>query len=182
MNKNELTDEQVVMLQLRIMSALSFYRQRPEKEAKNMADLLMLCGAAASELQERRKAYSAEHIYQYRIRNGYNGQVTEWQTIRRDQVGFVLKAQPLNAEFRIISAPQPAPVVNDELYKLANHVASSKNGLPEEWQDWAEELESEIRRAAMLQLGNSPVSPGIYAEIALDTRTGHRENKDANHE
>ncbi|MFV4746285.1 Lar family restriction alleviation protein [Citrobacter portucalensis] len=37
-------------------------------------------------------------------------------------------------------------------------------------------------RAAMFQLGNSPVSPGIYAEIALDTRTGHRENKDANHE
>ncbi|CAB5549460.1 restriction alleviation protein, Lar family [Citrobacter werkmanii] len=37
-------------------------------------------------------------------------------------------------------------------------------------------------RAAMFQLGNSPLSPGIYAEIALDTRTGHRENKDANHE
>lgn len=56
MSNNQLTDEQVVMLQLRIMSALSFYRQRPEKEAKNMADLLMLCGAAASELQDRRKA------------------------------------------------------------------------------------------------------------------------------
>ncbi|MFK8825967.1 hypothetical protein [Citrobacter freundii] len=58
MNNSELTNEQVVMLQLKIMSALSFYRQRPEKEAKNMADLLMLCGAAASELQERRKADS----------------------------------------------------------------------------------------------------------------------------
>lgn len=69
----------------------------------------------ASELQERRKADSAEPIYQYRIRNGYNGQVTEWQTIRRDQVDFVLKAQPLNAEFRIISAPQPAPVVPSEM-------------------------------------------------------------------
>ncbi|WP_368941418.1 hypothetical protein [Citrobacter werkmanii] len=67
------------------------------------------------ELQERRKADSAEPIYQYRIRNGYNGQVTEWQTIRRDQVDFVLKAQPLNAEFRIISAPQPAPVVPETL-------------------------------------------------------------------
>lgn len=69
----------------------------------------------ASELQERRKADSAVPIYQYRIRNGYNGQVTEWQTIRRDQVDFVLKAQPLNAEFRIISAPQPAPVVPSEM-------------------------------------------------------------------
>ncbi|SUF57544.1 prophage protein [Salmonella enterica] len=53
---NKLTAERLVTLQLRLMSALSFYRQRPEREAKNMADLLMLCGAAASELQERRKA------------------------------------------------------------------------------------------------------------------------------
>lgn len=56
-------------------------------------------------------AMDSEPVYQYRIRNGYNGQVTEWQTIRRDQVDFVIKAQPLNAEFRIIAAPQPAPVV-----------------------------------------------------------------------
>ncbi len=54
-----------------------------------------------------------EPVYQYRIRNGYNGQVTEWQTIRRDQVDFVLKAQPLNAEFQIIAPP--APVVPDEI-------------------------------------------------------------------
>ncbi len=61
-----------------------------------------------AELQQYRKA-AGEPIYQYRIRNGYNGQVTEWQTIRRDQVDFVLKAQPLSAEFQIVSAPQPAP-------------------------------------------------------------------------
>ncbi|WP_275150709.1 hypothetical protein [Citrobacter koseri] len=70
---------------------------------------------AFDEVLERRKADSAEVIYQYRIRNGYNGQVTEWQTIRRDQVDFVLKAQPLNAEFQIIAAPQPAPVFPDEM-------------------------------------------------------------------
>ncbi|RFS80616.1 hypothetical protein D0U00_04295 [Leclercia adecarboxylata] len=52
-----------------------------------------------------------EPVYQYRIRNGYNGQVTEWQTIRRDQVDFVLKAQTHNAEFQIIAPP--APVVPD---------------------------------------------------------------------
>ncbi|MBH0365746.1 hypothetical protein PL246_09675 [Salmonella enterica] len=69
-----------------------------------------------TELQERRKADSGEPIYQYRIRNGYNGQVTEWQTIRRDQVDFVLKAQPLNAEFQIIAAPQPA--LESAPYKL----------------------------------------------------------------
>lgn len=55
MTASKLTDEQIVMLQLRIMSALSFYRQRPEKEAKAMTDLLMLSAAAASEVQERRK-------------------------------------------------------------------------------------------------------------------------------
>ncbi|KFC98277.1 hypothetical protein [Leclercia adecarboxylata] len=54
-----------------------------------------------------------EPVYQYRIRNAYNGQVTEWQTIRRDQVDFVLKAQPLNAGFQIIAPP--APVVPAEI-------------------------------------------------------------------
>ncbi|MFU0967192.1 hypothetical protein [Kluyvera ascorbata] len=55
---NQLTAEQLVTLQLRIMSALSFYRQRPEKEARRMAELLELAGAAASELQEHRKVVS----------------------------------------------------------------------------------------------------------------------------
>lgn len=58
----------------------------------------------------RKEREAAVPVYQYRIRNGYNGQVTEWQTIRRDQVDFVLKAQPHNAEFQIIAAPQPVAV------------------------------------------------------------------------
>ncbi|MGR7479711.1 hypothetical protein ACU60U_04320 [Klebsiella aerogenes] len=64
-------------------------------------------------------AMDSEPIYQYRIRNGYNGQVTEWQTIRPDQVDFVIKAQPINAEFRIIAAQQPAPVVSADLLHTA---------------------------------------------------------------
>lgn len=60
MTNNQLTDEQIVTLQLRIMSALSFYQQRPEREAKRMAELLRLAGTAASELQERRKAAEPE--------------------------------------------------------------------------------------------------------------------------
>ena len=99
------------------------------------------------ELQERRKADSAELIYQYRIRNGYNGQVTEWQTIRRDQVDFVLKAQPLNAEFRIISAPQPAPVVPEEKRDEDGNTTSEFD------HGW------NACRAAMLQAGNSTVTP-----------------------
>lgn len=77
--------------------------------------LIDAADAGQAELQERRNADSAEPVYQYRIRNGYNGQVTEWQTIRRDQVDFVLKAQPLNAEFRIISAPLKAVAVESPL-------------------------------------------------------------------
>jgi len=60
-----------------------------------------------------------EPVYQYRIRNVYNGQVTEWQTIRRAQVDFVLKSQPHNAEFQIIAPP--APVVPDE-WKLQDAI------------------------------------------------------------
>lgn len=57
---NQLTAEQLVTLQLRIMSALSFYRQSPGMGAMRMAELLELAGAAASELQERRKAAEPE--------------------------------------------------------------------------------------------------------------------------
>ena len=68
------------------------------------------------------------------------------------------------ADFKALME-QPAPVVNEDLYKLANHIASSKSGLPDEWQDWAEELETDIRRAAMLQAGNSPVIPDGYVMV-----------------
>ncbi|CAM6986156.1 hypothetical protein ACT3N0_06565 [Citrobacter portucalensis] len=118
------------------------------------------------EVLERLKADSAEPIYQYRIRNGYNGQVTEWQTIRRDQVDFVLKAQPLNAEFRIISAPHPALVVQDE--RAAFNAWNNEDNLPiagvgaknAAWLAWQ-------ARAAMLQAGNSPVTPDGYALVPI---------------
>lgn len=101
------------------------------------------------ELQERRKADSAEPI-------GWTD-AEELRSVEKDGCGYLFKANPIspNADprrvIKLYRHAQPAPVMNDELYKLANHVASSKNGLPEEWQDWAEELESEIRRTAMLQ-------------------------------
>ena len=66
-------------------------------------------------------------------------------------VEYILKLGEELEDLRAEQAEtQPAPVVNEDLYKLANHIASSKNGLPDEWQDWAEELETDIRRAAML--------------------------------
>lgn len=101
---------------------------------------------ALVELQQRRDADSAEPIYQWRERYEEGGL---WDDCTKAQYdGFAKKS---DCEVRILYTTPTAPVMNDELYKLANHVASSKNGLPEEWQDWAEELESEIRRAAMLR-------------------------------
>ncbi|HGA6477184.1 TPA: Lar family restriction alleviation protein [Salmonella enterica subsp. enterica serovar Saintpaul] len=115
MNNNKLTEIPVTEADIQTVLDAFDYRTGIDSHA----EYIVRC--ALAELQERRKADSVEPVYQYRIRNGYNGQVTEWQTIRRDQVDFVLKAQSLNAEFRIIPAPQPAPVVNDEVGSWNNH-------------------------------------------------------------
>ncbi|CAM7778192.1 hypothetical protein R7H51_15915 [Klebsiella pneumoniae] len=68
------------------------------------------------------------------------------------ETGDWLYDDPIELAKAIRKGPDmpPAPVVNEDLYKLANHIASSKNELPDEWQDWADELETDIRRAAML--------------------------------
>ncbi|WP_353052225.1 DUF551 domain-containing protein [Serratia marcescens] len=55
----------------------------------------------------------AQPVYQYRMRNPYNGQVTDWETTKPEQVDFILKETiAANVEFRIIAAP-PAPAVQD---------------------------------------------------------------------
>ncbi|HBT4785538.1 TPA: hypothetical protein MB364_000840 [Klebsiella variicola subsp. variicola] len=38
--------------------------------------------------------------------------------------------------------------MSEPMIALANHIASGRSGLPPEWQDWAEELESSIRKLA----------------------------------
>jgi len=103
-----------------------------------------------------------EPVYQYRIRNGYNGQVTEWQTIRRDQVDFVLKAQPHNAEFQIIAPP--APVVPEE-WKLQDAIDFIEKYTP------ASEEEAALFawnacRAAMLQGNHRDLSYPVDPQIA----------------
>ncbi|CUY64064.1 Protein of uncharacterised function (DUF551) [Serratia marcescens] len=47
--------------------------------------------------------------------------------------------------------------MKEELYELANHIASAKGGLPQEWQDWAEEIEADIRK-----LANREAQPVAY--------------------
>lgn len=85
-SKPELTDEQVVTLQLRIMSARSFYCQLPGIEAYEAAELLTLCGIAASELQERRKTDNAEPIYQCEFcHHDANGDLQwHWEDVNKD--------------------------------------------------------------------------------------------------
>lgn len=46
---------------------------------------------------------------------------------------------------RLNATAQP---VSDGLYRIANHIAGAKNSLPQEWQDWAEEIESDLRKLA----------------------------------
>ncbi|EMF7561787.1 hypothetical protein GST45_04075 [Serratia marcescens] len=68
--------------------------------------------AALDELAANREA---QPVYQYRMRNPYNGQVTDWETTKPEQVDFILKETiAANVEFRII-AVRPAPAVPEEM-------------------------------------------------------------------
>ncbi|EPK4544212.1 DUF551 domain-containing protein [Serratia marcescens] len=75
-------------------------------------DLAWIAWKASRELLANREA---QPVYQYRMRNPYNGQVTDWETIKPEQVDFILKETiAANVEFRIIAAP-PAPAVAEEV-------------------------------------------------------------------
>lgn len=121
---NKLTDEQIVTLQLRIMSALSFYRQRPEKETKNMADLLMLCGSAASELQQRRKADNAEPIYQCEFcHHDANGDLQwHWEDVNKD-FHDQYDSERRGQRRMLYTTPQSTPVIPDS-WENCNHLLS----------------------------------------------------------
>lgn len=51
-----------------------------------------------------------EPVYQFRIRNQYNGMATEWNSVARDRVIEVIKMQPENAEFRVLTTSPPNPL------------------------------------------------------------------------
>ncbi|PQL04877.1 hypothetical protein [Pantoea ananatis] len=51
---------------------------------------------------------------------------------------------------RLNATAQP---VSDGLYRIANHIARAKNSLPQEWQDWAEEIESDLRKLSTAKGG-----------------------------
>ncbi|MFW2972605.1 hypothetical protein ACN6UB_19355 [Serratia marcescens] len=73
------------------------------------------CGDAAAMARELLANREAQPVYQYRMRNPYNGQVTDWETTKPEQVDFILKETiAANVEFRIIAAP-PAPAVPEAI-------------------------------------------------------------------
>ena len=146
----------------------------------------MLPAEEAEELARIALAAPVEPIYQYRIRNGYNGQVTAWQTIKRDHVDFVLKAQPHNAEFQII-----APLMQTVSIELRNRlkaeglaelVKDARENAPltaDQWEtltnNWVQTFlglssDHDACRAAMLQGadGNSPMIPDGWVLVPLE--------------
>jgi len=66
----------------------------------------------------------------------------------------------LKAAFsHINSAPAAMPDYEpsrEELYRIANHIAGAKNGLPDEWQSWADDIEASLRKLLRLNSGNKP--------------------------
>lgn len=79
----------------------------------SVSEILATLNAAANR--------EAQPVYQYRMRNPYNGQVTGWETIKPEQVDFILKETiAASVEFRIIAAP-PAPA----------------ESMPVAWSGWA---------------------------------------------
>lgn len=85
---------------------------------------------ASRELLANREA---QPVYQYRMRNPYNGQVTDWETTKPEQVDFILKETiAANVEFRIIAAP-PAPAVPEELLEAMEEVIRISDRDHEAW-------------------------------------------------
>nr|WP_234276194.1 hypothetical protein [Klebsiella aerogenes] len=165
MTKSTITDERIASVIERLEHFASNLKWTDVRGAQD----LLTAADGLRELQERPKTDSEPVAWTE------NCEITNMQA-----TGLYLRGFPDNSHGRDIPLyrhAQPAPVVSEDLYKLANHIASSKNGLPDEWQDWAEELESDIRRAAMLQaepvttankLGNSPVIPDGYVMVPVE--------------
>lgn len=112
MTNNKLTDEQVVRLRLRVMSAIEFHRQRNAPEADENAELLANCLVGLDELQERRKADSVKpacYALTNMVGEVYNTHSSAQNAeayrdlVHQSDDSLTLRVTPLYA------APQPAP-------------------------------------------------------------------------
>lgn len=49
----------------------------------------------------------------------------------------------------------------EELYRIANHIASAKGALPDEWQPWADEIESDLRKLVSRERDKQEPAPQL---------------------
>ncbi|WP_414160516.1 hypothetical protein [Serratia sp. BNK-26-b] len=113
--------------------------------------------ALARDLLANRESWP---VYQYRMRNPYNGQVTGWETIRAEQVDFILKETiAASVEFRIIAA-SPAPALQKDVEAVVGLLESG---------EWAEhctntELGQRLESAVTALMNNAPSAPEVSGE------------------
>lgn len=71
--------------------------------------------------------------------------------------GLYLRAWPADRRMNeqegytipLYTVPPALAVANQQLVVIANHIAGAVNALPDEWQDWADELVSNLRCIAV---------------------------------
>ncbi|NGH08786.1 hypothetical protein G5643_08705 [Serratia marcescens] len=100
--------------------------------------------ALARDLLANRESWP---VYQYRMRNPYNGQVTGWETIAA------------SVEFRIIAA-SPAPALQKDVEAVVGLLESG---------EWAEhctntELGQRLESAVTALMNNAPSAPEVSGE------------------
>ncbi|MGJ5867283.1 hypothetical protein [Serratia sp. B501] len=133
-------------------------------QSVSIAQDMLLNAEAFDELADNREA---RPVYQYRMRNPYNGQVTDWETIKPEKVDFILKETiAANVEFRIIAAP-PAPANAKATgyflrYRVEWHT-------PSKWSAWAEIDEATYDKAVkIIATGEADAGRFYEARILYD--------------
>ncbi|MFP9515635.1 hypothetical protein AB6D49_07075 [Pectobacterium brasiliense] len=90
-----------------------------------------------------------------------------WQIILDRDIEEVRKTSGCWLPLGVVTIPQAVSHPSETLYKIANHIAGAKGGMPDEWQDWVDEVETDIRRAAMLQIHIPDAGQMVPAGYAL---------------
>lgn len=95
-------------------------------------------------------------------------------------------AQPVGADCQPLPVePTSGEVEAEELIGIANHMAGSLGGMPDEWQAWAIEIEQDIRRAAtrVRKIEDQPCDCQAYPilghETPHETQSGYNRLKHA---
>lgn len=74
-----------------------------------------------------------------------NDEAREWNSLGLEVVRMVRPAP----------VAVPDDVIREEIYGLANHIAGAKSGMPDEWQDWADDIEGSLRKLLRLNSGSN---------------------------